>query len=138
MRFRARFLTSLLVVALVALAASPSLAAPVTNVHVSGEVTLVPGFSLQLTANASGTATSLSGRGVDGPFHGLPLHETCEFPLTGSVLGDVVTLTGFVTQSSVKSLIGIPVTIIAHESTGFIVFQFDGVVLTGTGNVDIH
>lgn len=121
------------------LAASPAVAAPPTNVHISGEVTLAPGFSVQLTANAKGTPDSLSGQGVDSTFHGVgPPPGTCTFDnLTGSISGTVVTLHGSVTQSSDKSLIGTPVWIEADASTGAISFNFGGFILTGTGNVHI-
>ena len=139
-----RVRSSLFAAALVGVAAlvflgGSAIAAPPTNVHISGEVTLAPGFSLQLTANASGTPSSLSGQGVDSTFHQGPVSPpgTCEFPLTGSVTGNVVTLTGTVTQASDKTLIGTPVSIVADASTGAITFHFGGFVLTGTGNVHI-
>ncbi len=85
--------------AFLALGASPALASQ-TTATVSGTVTLAPGLSLQVTAAASGTsASSLSGQGVDSTFHGNPGGPppgTCGFPLTGSVSGSVVTLSGAV------------------------------------------
>ncbi len=120
----------------------PVQAASPTNVHVSGAVTLPSGFTLQLTANASGTPSSLSGQGVDSTFHGNPGGPppgTCIFNnLTGSVSGSVVTLTGSVTSSTNNALVGTSVKIIADASTGSIVFDFGAFVLTGTGIVLIR
>ena len=139
MRVRSSLFAAVLVgVAALVFAGGSAIAAPPTNVHISGVVTLAPGFSLQLTANASGTPSSLSGQGLDSTFHGhIPPPGTCEFPLTGSVTGNVVTLTGTVTQASDKTLIGTAVSIVADASTGAITFHFGGFVLTGTGQVRI-
>ena len=105
-------------------------------------MTFAPGLSLQLTANASGTPSALSGQGVDSTFHGNPGGPppgTCLFrSLTGSVSGSVVTLAGVVDASTDNTLVGVPVMIVANASTGAITFTFSTAVLTGTGVVLIH
>ncbi len=116
-----------------------------TVVSISGAVTLtgVPGFTptLQMGAHASGPAGSLTGQGFDSPFRGNPTATTppgyCRFPLTGSLVGSVVTLTGTVSFSNDPTNLGVPVTIIADASTGAITFDFGSFVLTGTGSVVI-
>ncbi len=141
MRLRILFVASVIGLAFLALGASSALASQ-TTATVSGTVTLAPGLSLQVTAAASGTsASSLSGQGIDSTFHGNPGGPppgTCGFPLTGSVSGGVVTLSGAVTRSTNPSLVGIPVTVIGDASTGAITFLFDGFTLTGTGTVVIN
>lgn len=109
---------------------------PKTVVTISGDVTL-SGFTVHVGARAAGTAAALTGLGFDSP--GKPPGAVppgyCRFPLTGSVAGSVVTLSGAVTFSSDPSLVGTAVTITANASTGAIVFTFGGLVLTGTGSV---
>jgi opacity protein-like surface antigen len=121
--------------------ASPAQAADLV-VNVTGEVVLFGTFDFQLGATARGAADALTGRGFDAPIEGAGGegglgHDYCHFPLTGSLSGSVVTLTGTVTSSNNPADLGAAVTIIADASTGAITYDFDGVVLTGTGKVTI-
>ncbi len=115
--------------------------AATTTVNISGQVTLAPGLTLTVEGHAQGTASSLVGKGVDSTFHGNPLGfppGTCNFPLTGSISGSVITLSGAVTHSTDPSFVGTPVTLIGDASTGAITFIFGPFTLTGTGNVVIN
>lgn len=110
---------------------------PKTVVTISGDVTLAAGFTVHVGAAASGSAVALTGQGFDTPFRG-NLTGTpgyCRFPLTGSLSGSVVTLSGAVTFSSDPTFVGVPVTITADGSTGGITFDFGPFTLTGTGSV---
>lgn len=137
-----RFLVAVSLGALLLLplvAATSAMAGPPTTVNIDGQVSIA-GSTLTLSANAAGTSASLTGRGVDSTFHGAgPPAGTCVFPLTGSISGSVVTLSGAVRQSSDPTLVGASVLIVADAGTGSITFTFAGVfVLTGTGTVVIN
>jgi hypothetical protein len=124
----------------------PLLLAPVvyatqpTRVLLSGVVTGPDGI-FTVRAEASGTTASLSGGGTDSPPPGpAPPGNpgVCHFRLTGFITGTVVTLSGVFDQSSLKSLIGLPVVITADASTGAITFAVaGGTPDTGTGAVTI-
>ena len=122
-------------------AASP--AAAQTVVALSVNVTIaagqgLPAFTVRVGAHASGPADALAGSGFDSPFPGNPTGTPsyCRFDtLTGSLVGNQLTLTGTVGFSTDPSLVGTPATITANVSTGAITFNFGGVVLTGTGSV---
>jgi hypothetical protein len=124
-------------IAMLAAAASQSV------VTLSANVTIVPGqglpaFTVRVGAHASGPANGLTGRGFDTPFQGNPTGTPgyCRFDvLTGSLVGDLLTLTGTVAFSSDPSLVGIRASITANSSTGAITFNFGGIILTGTGSV---
>ncbi len=108
-------------------------------VTISGDVSL-SGSVIQVVAQVRGPASSLSGQGSDTP-RTPPAGSNpgfCQFPLTGSVSGSLVTLSGTVTISSNPSFIGAPVTINADAGTGSIIFNFAGFVFTGTGRVVIR
>ncbi len=138
---KCRFLVavSLAAMLLSLVAASSVLALPLTTVNIAGQVSIA-GSTLTLQANARGTSASLTGSGVDTTFHGgVPPPGTCEFPLTGSISGSVVTLSGAVSKSTDPTLVGASVLIVADAATGSITFTFGGVfVLTGTGTVQIN
>ena len=110
----------------------------ITVVTIKGRVA---GGTVQVKAEASGTASSLGGFGTDSPINGLPKGQGpkgyCRFPLTGSLSGSKVTLSGVVSFSNVPSNIGTPVTIKGDASNGSIIFNFGGTILTGTGSVVI-
>ena len=119
---------------------SPTAYATSTTVTISGQVSIGT-FTVSVRAHASGTLSSLSGGGTDSPPPaasppGNP--GVCQFPLTGSISGTIVTLSGTVTQSSVPSFIGTSVSITANAATGAITFVFGGDSLTGTGTVVIR
>ena len=107
------------------------------------ETTVFSGFKLHVQARVSGPAGSLTGQGSDSP----PGKGYCRFPLTGSLVGDVVTLSGVTTfTNSDTTPVGVPVTFVANASTGDITWTFDvGAVIaggpflifTGTGSVVI-
>lgn len=102
------------------------------------DVTLTPGLTLHVGAEASGSAAALTGRGFDTPFRGNPFGPPpgyCRFPLSGSLSGSVVTLSGAVTFSNDPTLVTTTVTITADASTGVITFDFGTLTLTGTGSV---
>jgi hypothetical protein len=131
-------ITVLSSLALLALLAPTVYATGSTTVTISGQVSIGT-LTVTVRAHASGTASSLSGGGTDSPPPaavppGNP--GVCQFPLSGSTDGTTVTLSGTVTQSSVHSLIGTPVSITA-DTSGSITFVFDGLTLTGTGTVVI-
>jgi hypothetical protein len=125
----------------------PVFATDETVVTVMGNIATPPGpgaFSAHLGALARGPAGALTGTGFDAPpigsgASGAPGNPGfCVFPLTGSVSADVVTLSGAVKQSSVKALIGFPVSVNADTSTGSITLMIGPFTLTGTGSVTIH
>ena len=137
-----------LIVSVVVQAAALVLLAPATyaadgtrtTVTISGTVSSAAvGFTVSIRAHASGTTTSLSGGGTDSPPPNVPPGNpaVCQWPLTGSVSGSVVSLTGTVTQSSVRAEIGTPITLTADASTGAITWTFGPFPLTGTGTVEI-
>jgi hypothetical protein len=136
-----RFLVAVFLAALLLplVAATSAWASPVTTVSISGQVS-IGGSTLTLHASASGTSASLTGHGVDTTFHGGPPPPgTCEFPLTGSISGSVVTLSGAVSKATDPTLVGASVLIVADGATGSITFTFGGTfVLTGTGTVQIN
>lgn len=115
-------------------------------VTVMGNVTLPGpgGFSVHLGAVARGPADALTGTGFDAPPIGSGASSApgnpgfCVFPLTGSVSAGVVTLSGAVRESSIKTLIGTPVSVTADTSNGSITFVFGTLTLTGTGSVTVH
>ncbi len=113
-------------------------------VTISGEVTFlgVPGLlPLQVGAQASGPAGSLSGQGFDvptgafGPRGGPPGY--CRIPLTGTLVGTTVTLSGVVSFAHNPGDVGVPVTFTADASDGSITFDFGGFIFEGTGRVRI-
>ena len=115
---------------------NPVWASDMTVVTISGHVS-GPGGTLQVGAQASGpTASSLNGLGFDSPIPGHP-KGYCRISLTGSLSGNVITLSGPVIFSNVPSNNGIAVTFIANASTGSITFNFGGSIFTGTGSVVI-
>ncbi len=125
----------------------PVFATDGTVVTVMGNVTTPPGpnaFSVHLGAVARGPADALTGTGFDAPPIGSGASSApgnpgfCVFPLTGSVSAGVVTLSGAVRESSMKTLIGTPVMVTADTSNGSITFCFGGLMLTGTGSVTVH
>ncbi len=114
----------------------------VTTVTISGLVNNPTAGSVTVRADATVTGSSLVGAGTDNPpFPFTPPGANpgvCHFPLTGSILGSTVTLSGAVTQSSAPTAIGIPVGISADAATGAITFTFAGIPFTGTGTVAIR
>jgi len=106
---------------------------------------IVPlGFPLHVGAQASGPpAGSLSGQGFDvptgassfGPPGGPPGY--CRIPLTGTLAGNVVTLSGVVSFAHNPGDVGVPVTFTADASDGSITFDFGGFIFEGTGRVRI-
>ena len=133
-------LVAILMVAFVMLTVRPVQASHKTVVTLSGDVTLAPGLTLHVAAHASGPAGALSGQGFDSPFRGNPFGSPpppgyCRFPLTGSLVGSVLALSGNVAFSNDPSLLGIPVSITANALTGSIIFDFGSDTLTGTGSV---
>jgi hypothetical protein len=121
--------------------APPTYATDITTVTISGMVSNPTVGTVSVRAHASGSMASLSGGGTDSPPPppsppGNP--AVCQYLLTGLVSGDVVTLSGTVTQSSVSAEIGTPVTFIATASTGAITWTFGGVPFTGTGTVVVR
>jgi hypothetical protein len=145
-----RILTVLVIVSVTSMlfgfAATPAMASHRVVVTVSGRVTLVgDGLVLQVGAQASGPASSLTGQGFDGPVPGTPIGY-CTIALTsGSLSGDVVTLSGPVIFSNDPvNLDSIGNTFVANASNGSITFTFDTTgalggpfVFTGTGRVVI-
>ncbi len=107
----------------------PVFATDETVVTVMGNVATPPGsgaFSVHLGALARGPADALTGTGFDAPPIGSGASSApgnpgfCVFSLTGSVSAGVVTLSGAVRESSIKTLIGTPVSVTAHTSNGSI------------------
>ncbi len=115
-------------------------AAQPTTVTLSGVVT-GPAGTFTIRAEASGSTSSLSGDGTDSPPPGASGNPgVCHFTLTGSISGTVVTLSGAFDQSSIPSLIGLPIVITADASTGSLIFSVAGgaIIETGTGTVTIR
>lgn len=110
-----------------------------TTVHINGQVS-IGDVVVEVQANAKGSPTALSGRGMDTPVHSGSdfVPGECTFPLEGSISGDIITLTGVVTQASNPDDLGTLVAVIADSSTGEIEFDFGPFVLTGTGNVVVN
>lgn len=140
------FLAVTLVTAFLGVAANPAQASHTAVVSISGSVTNADlGLTLQVGAVASGPVGSLSGQGFDAPTPGMPAVPGtpagyCRLDLTtGSLSGDVVTLSGSVEFSNdpVANPIGTPVSYTADASTGEITFDFAGFIFTGTGKVRI-
>ena len=101
-------------------------------VTISGDVTetaVTGGFTLHVQAQVSGPAASLTGQGSDSPAG----KGYCRFPLTGELVGDVVTLAGVTDFTNSDTIpVGVPVTFVANASTGDITWTFDvGAVITG-------
>jgi hypothetical protein len=120
----------------------PARASNDTRVTISGDVSDPGlGLTLQVYAQASGSSAALSGQGGNSNFRGNPFGapaNACSYPLTGSMSGNVVTLSGKVAFSPNSGNVGIPVTIIDDASTGSITFDFNGIPFTGTGSVVIN
>ncbi len=115
-------------------------------VVISGDVTFegVPGLlPLHVGAQASGPAGSLTGQGFDLPpgpkVFGEPGDPVgyCRIPLTGTLVGTTVTLSGVVNFAHNPGDLGVPVNFTADASTGFITFDFGGFIFEGTGRVRI-
>ena len=115
--------------------ANPVWASDLTVVTIVGDVS-GQGGTLQVGAQASGTASSLDGLGFDSPVPGHP-KGYCRIPLAGSLSGNVITLTGNVAFSNDPSNIGTPVTFRANAANGSITFIFGAFTFTGTGSVVI-
>ncbi len=113
----------------------------VTTVTIHGSVSNPVIGPVTVRADASGSASSLVGAGSDNPpFPFTPPGANpgvCQFPLTGSILGSTVTLSGTVTQASISAFIGTPVGFSANAATGAITFTFGPFTFTGTGTVVI-
>jgi len=139
MRYRLTLVLFLAVVAATVLGAVPSAGASShVSVNITGQVSL-GGFLLHVQAHADGDDPgSLSGQGTDNFVDHGNQFGLCIEPLTGSVSGSTVTLSGTTTFANNPSDIGVPVTFIANASTGAIKWIFDGLTFTGTGIVDIH
>jgi hypothetical protein len=111
-------------------------------VTISGElVSPVTGNRLQVRAQVDGPAAALTGMGSDaGKSEAAPFY--CRFSLTGTLVGNVVTLAGTVTFST-ADVVGVPVTITATDvnapnpSNDPITFTFGPFVFVGTGSVVI-
>lgn len=115
--------------------ANPVWASGMTVVTIVGDVS-GPGGTLQIGAQASGTASSLDGLGFDSPIPGHP-KGYCRIPLTGSLSGNEIILSGKVAFSNDPSNLGTPVTFKANASNGSITFVFGAFTFTGTGSVVI-
>jgi hypothetical protein len=139
MRNHLTLIAFLAVVAAIVLGAAPSAGASShVSVNITGQVSL-GGFLLHVQAHADGAGlASLSGQGTDNFVDHGNQFGLCIEPLTGSVSGSTVTLSGTTTFANNPSDIGVPVTFIADASTGAITWIFDGLTFTGTGIVDIH
>lgn len=148
MKFRgsAFLAVTFVTVAFLGVAATPAQASHQAVVSISGKVTNAGlGLTLQVGAIASGPVDSLSGQGFDAPTPGKPAVPGtpagyCRIDLTtGSLSGDVVTLSGSVEFSNdpVNNPVGTPVSYTADASTGEITFDFAGFIFTGTGTVRI-
>lgn len=109
-----------------------------TGVSIAGKVSNASlGLTLSVQAQAHGaTAASLSGQGMDNSVAGGKGY--CTIPLTGSVTGNVATLSGTVSFSNDPANLGVPVTFTADASTGAITFDFGGFIFTGNGSVNVH
>lgn len=109
-----------------------------TGVSIAGKVSNASlGLTLSVQAQAHGaTAASLSGQGMDNSVAGGKGY--CTIPLTGSVAGNVATLSGTVSFSNDPANLGVPVTFTADASTGAITFDFGGFIFTGNGSVNVH
>lgn len=134
----------LVTVAFLGVTATPAHATHKTVVSVSGKVTNTDlGLTLQIGATASGPGRSLSGQGFDAPTPGTPVVPGtpagyCRIDLpTGSVSGDVVSLSGSVEFSNdpAANPVGTPVSYTANADTGEIIFDFAGFIFTGTGEL---
>ncbi len=127
---------------------NPALASDMTAVTIHGRLS-GPGGTINVDAEASGTGTPVlfAGSGTDSPVNGPPKISKgyCRFPLSGSLSGSVVTLSGVVTFSNVRSVVGTPIMFRANASTGSITFIFgpslgtggETFTFTGTGSVVI-
>lgn len=144
MRRLKRLLLTTLVVALAGTALSAPAQARPTTISISGNVFL-GSFVTRLEASATGPAASLVGGGTDSPLRNqgngiADPFSFCEFPLTGSVAGNSVTLAGVVAISN-GPFAGTPVAITATDTgpgqNDPITFVFGGLTLVGTGSVVI-
>ena len=130
------FLAVTLMVAALMMMIGPAQASNDTVVTISGTVSN-DGITLHVEAQAMGpSAGSLTGQGSDSTARANAA-KYCRFPLTGSVSGNVITLSGSVVFSPDPTNLGTPVAITADASTGSITFNFGGFILTGTGSVVI-
>ncbi len=132
--------TGLLLAVFMATGAS---ATTMTAVTIAGQVSGTVGtaaVTVSVEAFATGNPSSLAGGGMDSNPHGGALGlppDTCTFPLTGSISGTMITLSGTVTQSTNPTLVGTPVTLMGDAQAGSITFVFDGLTLKGIGTVVI-
>jgi hypothetical protein len=120
-----------------------AIAEPVTTVTITGSLSGATGV-VKLGGSVRGTPQELSG--TVGSVH-VSFGSPATFDLQGSLSGDVVTLSGTVTQAAAKFLIGTPVTLIANASTGQIDLVFgpipsgplagETLTFSGTGQVII-
>ncbi len=116
----------------------PARASNDTRVTIIGDVS-VGGITFHVQAQASGSSSSLSGQGISSPLaNSVGPGNTARFPLTGSVSGSTVTLTGSIAFSPNAANIGMPIAITADSSTGYIEFDFGLTKFTGTGSVVIN
>jgi len=129
---------SLVATAVLMTVATPATASSRTGVTIAGQVSNASlGLTLSVQAQAHGaTAASLSGQGMDNSVAGGKGY--CTIPLTGSVAGNVATLSGAVSFSNDPANLGVPVTFTADASTGAITFNFGGFIFTGSGSVNIR
>ena len=139
------------VFAAVGMLSSPQQAEASDKVMVTISSDVIAGFfpvPIRVGAQVSGPADSLTGRRFHAPRGGLlGPPGNCLFPLAGSLVGDVVTLSGVTTFTNHRVVpVGVPVTFVADASTGDITWTFDvGAVIaggpllifTGTGSVVI-
>ena len=111
-------------------------------VTISGDVIgvgAVDGLPLHVGAQASGPAGTLNGQGFDIPprrAFGIPIGY-CRIPLVGTLVGDVVTLSGNVSFSNDPDNVGVPVTFTANTMTGVITFDFGPFTFIGSGRVRV-
>ncbi len=115
-------------------------------VVISGDLTGVDdvaGLPIHVGARASGPADSLEGQGFDVPPGPKAFGEPgdpvgyCRIPLTGTLAGNVVTLSGNVIFAHNPGDVGVPVTFTADASNGSITFDFGPFTFEGTGRVRI-
>jgi len=76
-------------------------------------------FLLKAVADGSDPSTLIAGGRIEGSNRAIS-----EWSGTGAISGDVVTLTGVVTDSNASFLIGSPVKLVADASTNFVTFVF--------------
>ncbi len=141
-----KFFSLVLILILPALLALPGHAqAPATATIVGNLSGSVAGQTVVVTvqASASGTASMLTGQGMDSSAHGgtlitlLGVAGECTWTLSsGSISGTSVSLSGTVVQST-GSFVGTSVSITGNSATGAIHFTFGTLTFSGTGTVAI-